>query len=110
MKRLKLKCIEKTQPQPIDCVAQFNKELDEYCKKPEKETTHYKWYHTKDTWPPNKNEDILIFNQNGNYEIVRSFSTVQNLVYRTKVMGITDRTEFYWMRIKTPTGKPQYDS
>jgi hypothetical protein len=113
MKRLKLKCIQEKPQQhnnPDDYVERFNRELENYCKSPKSKEVIicYKWYHTDNVWPPDINEDIVIFNENGNYEISRSFSTLQNLIYRIKVMGIKDRVRFYWMRIKTPTGEPQY--
>jgi len=118
MKRLKLKCIpEKTTPQhnpdPVtnDHIEKFNQELKRYCDAPhskEKHIEYYKWYHTDNIWPLDKNEDILMF-QDNNFAIYRSFSVLQNLIYKIKVMGVKDRTDFYWMRIKTPSGKPLYE-
>lgn len=117
MKRLKLKCTPEKEPQhnpdpnTNDHIERFNKALENYCNSPKSKgiILHYKWYHTKDVWPPDINEDIIIYDREI-FSIYRSFSVLQNLIYRTQVMKIKDQTEFYWMRIKTPSGKPQFES
>jgi hypothetical protein len=110
MKRLKLNCIQE-KPQPLNNhIEEFNQELDAYCQSPKSKEVIIcnKWYHTDNVWPPDINEEIVMFNENNNFELGRSFSVLQNLIYRVNVMKIKDRTRFHWMRIKTPSGEPQY--
>lgn len=117
MKRLKLKTISESpqqhNPNPVtnDHIEKFNEELKKYCDDPKSKRRPmlYTWYHTSILWPPDVNEDILVF-QDNHFSIYRSFSTLQNLIYKTKVMGIKERTDFHWMSIKTPSGKPLYEN
>jgi hypothetical protein len=111
MKRLKLKCIESEEKPQLkeDYFKKFDIELKKYCLLPKnKNVLPYKWYHTKEQWPPDINEEILVF-EDGNFKIERSFVALQNLIYRLKVINIDMFTDYYWMRIKTPSGNPQYE-
>jgi hypothetical protein len=118
MLRLKLKCIqEKTQQHNSDHIDKFNKALQKYCdspvylheKKSDKPVEYYKWYHTNNLWPLDLNEDILIF-ENNCFSVYRSFSVLQNLIYKVEVAKTKVGVDFYWMRIKTPSGKSQYET
>lgn len=117
MKRLKLKAVSESPQQhnpniaTNDHIEKFNAALEKYCKshKP-KSIPYYIWMSTIDEWPPDLNEDILVFTENNNFQVYRSFSVLQNLIYKHDVMKTSVGTKFHWMRIKTPSGKPLYEN
>lgn len=113
MKRLKLKAVSESPQQhsPIDHIEKFNAALEKYCKTHKtKNFPYYTWINSWDEWPPDLNEDILVFTENNNFQVYRSFTVLQNLIYKWDVMKTTAGTKFQWMRIKTPSGKPLYEN
>lgn len=116
MKRLKLKSIERKPQHNPDIIVggyveKFNAALDKYCKTNKtKNFPYYIWMSTLDEWPPDLNEDILVFTENNNFQVYRSFTVLQNLIYKHEVMKTSVGTKFHWMRIKTPSGKPLYEN
>jgi hypothetical protein len=117
MKRLKLKAVSES-PQQHDpdifvggYVEKFNKALEEYCRTHKnKNIPYYTWVSTVDDWPLDLNEDILVFTENNNFQVYRSFTVLQNLIYKQEVLKTSVGTKFHWMRIKTPSGKPLYEN